>query len=267
MGAMRATDDGAAPWTRYGAALDALRRAEAGASVDGDLTGHSERVAFTTRAIARAAGYDRPVVEMMTVAARFHDVGKLRIDPALMRKPGRFDDDERREMERHASHGHIILSRIDGIDDMFLDAAKYHHERYDGMGYEGLAGEDIPLVARVVAIADVHDALVAKRVYKEAMPESEVLVMMTRDAPGPGMGRGAFDPALLRTFVAVRLDDPRFKAAEAELAAGVRASGKDYQDPVPALRAFAASPLPSPSAPEAGLEDGNGPAVDGPGPR
>lgn len=241
MSTNRAVSGTEAPWERYGAALEALRRIEASASVDGDLIGHEDRVAFTTRALARAHGIDRPTVERMTVAARYHDIGKLKVDPAVLRKPGRFVPEERREMERHAAFGHQVLSGIDGVDPMMLDAARYHHERFDGHGYEKLSGEDIPLVARVIAVADVHDALMSKRCYKEARPETDVLSTMTADVRWPDLGRDAFDPVLLREFVAMRLADPEFNAAEDARLEDLRAAGVEAVDVRPELAEFAAS--------------------------
>ena len=109
-------------------------------------------------------------------AAPMHDLGKIAVDDAVLRKPGRFTPEEFEKMKEHAAEGarivHEILSGTD--DDEFHriaeNVAHYHHERWDGSGYpEGLAGEDIPVEARIMAIADVYDALVSKRVYKEAM--------------------------------------------------------------------------------------------------
>ena len=94
-----------------------------------------------------------------------------------------------------------------------LDVAKYHHERYgDEHGYFGVAGENIPYAARIVAVADVHEALTAKREYKPPMPEGDALSMMTAKTEAPALGRAAFDPFLLRRFVAMRLRDPSLDA-------------------------------------------------------
>ena len=108
-------------------------------------------------------------------AAPMHDLGKIAVDDAVLRKEGRFDDDEYAKMKKHAAEGarviHEILLNTD--DESFKTVAEnvahYHHERWDGSGYpEGLSGEDIPFEARIMAIADVYDALVSKRVYKDA---------------------------------------------------------------------------------------------------
>ena len=109
-------------------------------------------------------------------AAPMHDLGKIAVDDAILRKPGRFTDEEFEKMKTHAAEGARIVHEIlKGTDDKAFhllaeNVAHYHHERWDGSGYpEGLKGEEIPLEARIMAVADVYDALVSKRVYKEAM--------------------------------------------------------------------------------------------------
>ena len=109
-------------------------------------------------------------------AAPMHDLGKITIDDAILRKPGKFTPEEYEIMKSHASEGARIVGQIlEGTDDKYfyqiaVNVAHYHHERWDGSGYpKGLKGEDIPFEARIMAIADVYDALVSKRVYKEKM--------------------------------------------------------------------------------------------------
>ena len=105
-----------------------------------------------------------------------HDIGKIAVDDEVLRKPGRFTEEEYAKMKEHSAQGarivHDILKETD--DESFKKVAEnvahYHHERWDGSGYpEGLKGEEIPLEARIMAIADVYDALVSKRVYKDSM--------------------------------------------------------------------------------------------------
>lgn len=109
-------------------------------------------------------------------AAPMHDLGKITVDDAILRKPGKYTAEEFEIMKKHAPEGARILAQIlEGTDDkefarLAINVAHYHHERWDGSGYpEGLHGETIPLEARIMAIADVYDALVSKRVYKEKM--------------------------------------------------------------------------------------------------
>ena len=108
-------------------------------------------------------------------AAPMHDLGKIAVDDAVLRKPGRFTDEEYAKMKQHAAEGarviHEILRDTDDEDFKIIaeNVAHYHHERVDGSGYpDGLKGDDIPLESRIMAIADVYDALVSKRVYKDA---------------------------------------------------------------------------------------------------
>jgi len=138
-------------------------------------------------------------------AAPMHDLGKIAVDDAILRKPGRFTPEEYEEMKRHAAEGARIVHEIlEGTDDVEFqrvaeNVAHYHHERWDGSGYpEGLAGEEIPLEARIMAIADVYDALVSKRVYKEAMSfeKADSIIM-------EGMGT-QFDKGLEPYYVSAR---------------------------------------------------------------
>ncbi|MBR6043996.1 MAG: HD domain-containing protein [Ruminococcus sp.] len=138
-------------------------------------------------------------------AAPMHDLGKIAVDDAVLRKPGRFTPEEYEKMKVHAAEGARIVHEIlKGTDDLEFhiiaeNVAHYHHERYDGSGYpDGLKGEEIPLEARIMAIADVYDALVSKRVYKEKIPfdKADQIIM-------EGMGT-QFDKSLERYYVAAR---------------------------------------------------------------
>ena len=119
-------------------------------------------------------------------AAPMHDLGKIAVDDQILRKPGRFTDEEYEIMKKHSAEGAKIIAQIlKDSDDLHFkqiaeNVAHYHHEKYDGSGYpEGLKGEDIPLEARIMAIADVYDALVSKRVYKESMSFEDANKIMT----------------------------------------------------------------------------------------
>lgn len=138
-------------------------------------------------------------------AAPMHDLGKIAVDDAVLRKPGRFTPEEYEKMKTHAAEGarivHEILKSTDDEDFRHIaeNVAHYHHERWDGSGYpEKLAGEEIPLEARIMAIADVYDALVSKRVYKEKMSfaDADRIIM-------EGMGN-QFDKQLEQYYVAAR---------------------------------------------------------------
>lgn len=138
-------------------------------------------------------------------AAPMHDLGKIAVDDAILRKPGRFTDEEYAVMKTHAAEGaRIVHSILEGTDDeefhiIAENVAHYHHERWDGSGYPvGLVGEEIPLEARIMAIADVYDALVSKRVYKDSMSfgQADEIIM-------EGMGKH-FDKSLEACYVSAR---------------------------------------------------------------
>jgi len=177
-----------------------------------DVSGHASNVAQSSGLIAEQLGMSERQVDNVYFAARWHDIGKLAVDKEVLFKPGRLSQDEFHEMKLHAAAGVDLLGP--DAPRMLVNAAAYHHERYDGFGYNGLKNEEIPLEARIIAVADVHDALVAKREYKDPMPEQDALILMTGDVPSPGFGRRGFDPIILRLFVAMRLADPKFAASD-----------------------------------------------------
>jgi len=183
-----------------------------------DLDGHSARVSANSMELGLEVGLAKGDVSAIGVAALLHDVGKILIDINLLNKDSYFSLEERAAVNQHAADGARILSQIDGLPEAFIDVARYHHERYDGLGYECLEGEDIPYSARIVQIADIHDALCRKRVYKPAASEGQSLCQMTRGAPSPEFGRNMFDPVLLRAFVAMRMRDPIFESTSSERA-------------------------------------------------
>ena len=126
-----------------------------------------------------------------------HDVGKIGVPDAILNKPGKLTDAEFAEMRRHPLHGARILSQIqsDKIVSL-LPGVKYHHERWDGKGYpEGLKGEDIPLLGRVLGVADFLDALTSDRSYRKGLPLEEAL-QMVKDLEGQ-----AFDPVAVKAAV------------------------------------------------------------------
>ena len=138
-------------------------------------------------------------------AAPMHDLGKIPVDDAILRKPGRFEPWEFEKMKAHAAEGakivHQILEGTEDVDFHIIaeNVAHYHHERWDGSGYpEGLKGEDIPIEARIMAIADVYDALVSKRVYKDAMSFMQADRIIIE-----GMGKH-FDSKLEKYYIAAR---------------------------------------------------------------
>lgn len=180
------------------AALSGMERTERLA-----VTVHASAVARNAVALAADLGFSNGEIEELQAAAVWHDIGKLAIPEGLLKKPGKLAPEEMAAMKRHAMAGYLLLGSE--APQPMREVARYHHERYDGNGYEGLKGEAIPLYARIVNIADVLDALVQERDYKKGMPEEDALIVMTSDIPSPGFGRRAFDPFLLRRFVSMRL--------------------------------------------------------------
>ena len=145
---------------------------------------------------------DEHFVELAQSAAPLHDVGKIVVPDHILNKPGRFTPEEFAIMQRHAAEGgNIVHQVLNGVTDsdyleIASDIATYHHEKWDGSGYPaGLAGEEIPVAARIMAIADVYDALISKRVYKDAMPVDKALGIIEHDAGSH------FDPLLAPLFV------------------------------------------------------------------
>ncbi|NLG05849.1 MAG: response regulator [Clostridia bacterium] len=131
---------------------------------------HSMRVAKYSREIAKRLSWDEDAIDQLYNLALLHDIGKIGIPDAILNKPGRLTDEEFTIMKTHTKMGADILKDITMIKDV-AKGALYHHERYDGRGYmQGLVGEDIPIVARIVGIADAYDAMTSDRAYRKKLP-------------------------------------------------------------------------------------------------
>jgi HD-GYP domain-containing protein (c-di-GMP phosphodiesterase class II)/CHASE2 domain-containing sensor protein len=183
-------------------------------SRDTDTGLHIDRMAALSERLALAAGLPEADAELLGHAAVLHDVGKLGIPDRVLRKPGRFDEEERAVMESHAAIGADILAGSrSGLIQLAAVIARCHHERWDGSGYpDGLRGEEIPLPARICAIADVFDALLSPRPYKPAWPVEAALAEL-RDQRGRH-----FDPALVDAFLAIVPElEPELFAAPPEI--------------------------------------------------
>lgn len=157
--------------------------------------GHSRRVALLTRQLAEGVGLDAAVVKRMHIAGMVHDVGKIGVPESVLCKIGKLTDAEYLQVQRHPEIGFGILKDIPNFDDI-LDGVRHHHERFDGGGYPSqLAGSDIPLAARLIALADAFDAMCSSRTYRDAMDRDEVLAEIEA-------GSGTqFDPALVPCFL------------------------------------------------------------------
>jgi len=164
---------------------------------DDDTGGHIERIGDLSAQLARDVGLGDEEVALLRLAAPMHDVGKIGIADAILRKPGRLTPEERTAMERHAELGHQLLTGSgSALLELAASVAWTHHERFDGGGYpRGLAGDAIPLTGRVVAVADVFDALTSDRVYRAAWPVDRALETMRAES-----GRH-FDPDVLAALL------------------------------------------------------------------
>ncbi len=159
--------------------------------------GHSRRVALLTRQLAQAAGVDGPTVQRMHIAGLVHDVGKIGVRESVLCKQGRLTELEYDEVRRHPDIGWHILKDIPDFDDI-LDGVRHHHERWDGGGYPaGLSGADIPLPARLIALADAFDAMCSSRTYRAAMAKDDVLAVIAKAAGTQ------FDPSLVPHFLSL----------------------------------------------------------------
>lgn len=145
--------------------------------------GHSKRVAVYSRMLASKLGLSPDEVDEIYYAGLIHDVGKLGVDNNIINKPGKLTDEEYNEVKRHPSVGYDILKGI-SIKGDFAYGAKCHHERPDGKGYpNGLKGDSIPFMAKIIAVADAYDAMTSKRSYRDVLPQDVV-----RDQIEKGMG-------------------------------------------------------------------------------
>jgi HD-GYP domain-containing protein (c-di-GMP phosphodiesterase class II) len=165
---------------------------------DGYTEAHCRRLAAFSTLVAERIGLPTEEIEGIRLGALLHDVGKIGIRDQILLKPGRFSPEERAEMQRHPAIGTHIIGRITGLSQVTLDCVLRHHEWWNGSGYPGgLAGDAIPLGARIVAVVDVWDALSTARPYKDALAPEVV-----RDALEKNRGV-QFDPDVVDLFLQI----------------------------------------------------------------
>jgi diguanylate cyclase (GGDEF)-like protein/putative nucleotidyltransferase with HDIG domain len=149
---------------------------------DAYTAGHSRRVQQLALAIGRQLGLSQAELDLLGHAALFHDIGKLAIPDAILLKPASLTADEWELMQRHADEGARIIDRLGFLNDA-VPAIRHHHERFDGTGYpDRLQGEDIPLGARIIHVADALDSMLTTRIYRAARPAAEALQELRRAA-------------------------------------------------------------------------------------
>ncbi len=193
--------------------MEIIRRLGRAAEYKDNETGmHVIRMSLYSKILARAAGLDEEQAELLLNAAPMHDVGKIGIADHILSKPGSLNDEEWAVMRRHPEFGaEIIGDNASSILRMAHIVALAHHEKWDGSGYPlGLSGEAIPLAARIVAIADVFDALTTARPYKQAWSVDEAIADLQKEAGSH------FDPQLVSKFVTVLPEILEVRASYAE---------------------------------------------------
>ncbi len=173
---------------------------------------------------------------MISTASALHDIGKISIDEKILNKPGKLTDEEYEIMKTHTTIGADMLKSLDISDKNSIigtayDICRWHHERYDGRGYpDGLKGDEIPITAQVVALADVYDALTSKRCYKKAFPHTQAVTMIKNGECG------AFNPLLIRCLTEIEgqiqneLHGRSGNAPDKELLSGITKNLLDYDD-------------------------------------
>ena len=159
--------------------------------------GHVRRVILMTEFLAEKLFMPQEFIDTIRYASALHDVGKISIPESILHKPGKLDPQEWEVMKTHAQKGYELLADSDRIvAKMGAIIAKTHHERWDGKGYpEGLAGDDIPIEGRIMAIVDVVDALLSKRCYKPAWSGSQVKAYLEENAGAQ------FDPLITKILL------------------------------------------------------------------
>ncbi len=163
-----------------------------------ETANHTKRVSLYSQLLAQKLGLNDEQVDLITAASPLHDIGKLGVPDAILLKPGLLDDDERKVMENHPQIGHEMLRHSKRAILIAAGTIAYeHHEKWDGTGYPcGLKGEEIHIFGRIIAVADVFDALFSERVYKEAWPIEKIIDLMKEES-----GQH-FDPVLVNIFLA-----------------------------------------------------------------
>jgi putative nucleotidyltransferase with HDIG domain len=163
---------------------------------DDNTSSHSLNVTKYSMLLGEQLGLDEERLRSLSQGALLHDLGKIGIPDDILKKPGNLDESEFEVIKKHPMLTSDILDTLE-TSDHFAAIARSHHERWDGSGYpDGLNGEDIPLLARIVAIADAWDAMTSNRVYRDAMSENIALDIFEREKDS-----GQWDPFLVEKFI------------------------------------------------------------------
>ncbi|PYT62463.1 MAG: phosphohydrolase [Acidobacteria bacterium] len=171
---------------------------------------HSTRLAEWGMRVGQELGLEEAVLQNLEIAALLHDIGKVGIPDAILRKPGRLDTAEYELMKKHSEYGWAVLRMLPGFERAALDIL-HHHESFDGRGYPaGLKENEIPIVSRIVCVIDAFDAMVSSRPYRQGLPYEEAVRRLT-EASGT-----QFDPVVVQCFLSF---------AQAEMATVFAAAG------------------------------------------
>ncbi len=170
--------------------------------------GHSTRVAEYSKEIARHAGFSESMQDDIYMMGLLHDVGKIGVPDVIINKPAKLTDEEYSKIKNHPVMGARILKNITEFPKLST-GARWHHERYDGKGYpDGISGEDIPLEARIIAIADAYDAMSSRRSYRDVLPQAQVRAEIVK-------GKGTqFDPVFAEIMVSMIDEDTDYQMRE-----------------------------------------------------
>jgi HD-GYP domain-containing protein (c-di-GMP phosphodiesterase class II) len=156
---------------------------------------HSENVAAISCAIAKKLGYSPEELSKLEMAGLLHDFGKIGITDKILNKPGKLTDEEYEVIKRHPAIAQVILEPVQGLEEI-IPWIKYHHERWDGSGYpDGISGENIPLPARIMAVADAYDTMHSRRTYHEPFEDKKILSELV------GNKGTQFDPEVVDVFL------------------------------------------------------------------
>ena len=159
--------------------------------------GHSAAVAIYSRDIARRMALDTEVCDQAYLCGLVHDIGKIGLPPGLLEKPGALTLDERRHMQEHSAIGERILAHVDEYSEISM-IVRHHHERIDGQGYpDGLGEQEIPLVSRIIAVADAYNAMTSNRPYRDAMPSRVARLRLAQAV------ESQFDTSVVAAFEAI----------------------------------------------------------------
>ena len=178
---------------------------------DAYTAGHSRAVAIYCRDIARRMGMSPEECDRAFLCGLVHDIGKVGLPPSLLGKEGPLTLEERRRMQEHSAIGERILREVDAYDDV-ATIVRYHHERIDGEGYpDGIQGEDIPMLSRVIAVADAYNAMTSHRPYREAMPSRVARLRLAQAV------ENQFDTSVVAAFEAILASvDDSYRSATSE---------------------------------------------------